>query len=412
MNPNTSIHRAGYVVPVNQPVIPNGAVVVKCDKVLACGPFAELGRDFPQAQIIDHGSGALLPGLVNAHIHLELSHLEELAKHPFIGSFPGWILQLIQLRDRLGAETHEARKAALETLHDQYKDGIAVLLDIGNTEIAQKLAGESEVHLLPYREHLGFTASRLQKNLEYLSKQAVQTYCSAHALYSTHIDLVLALKNRANILGHVFPIHCAESKAELDMFREGNGEMVAFLQQRGFWDDSFLSRVKGIQSPVAFLAANGVLDPGTLCVHCVQLDDDDIILLARAGAQVCLCPGSNQFLEVGQAPVEKILQAGILPALGTDSLASNPEISLWREMALLAAEHPLIPASTIFAMATLGGAQALGLGHEYGCIANGQKAHQLYVELPGSVNSDEELYQYLVHAQGDIHLEHMSERGL
>ncbi len=406
------IHRAGYVIPVTRPVIRNGGVLTDHEHVLACGPFAELYRDFPRARVIDHGSGVLLPGLINAHIHLELSHLYQLGRQPFIGSFPGWIMQLIRLREKFGAENDDAKTAALNVLVQQYSDGVVVMLDIGNTLIGQALAGQTPVQLLAYREHLGFTGSRLQQNLDHLDKQSELIFCSAHAPYSTHIDLIAALKNRADRLGHVFPLHVAESRAESTMFREGAGEMVEFLRQRGFWDDAFTARAGDFPTPVAFLAANGVLDGSTLCVHCVQVNDEDIALLAQTGAHVCLCPGSNRFLEVGSAPVEKFVKAGILPALGTDSPASNPEISLWREMTLLAEEHPRVPASTIVAMATLGGAQALGVEREYGCIAEGQKTHLLYVSLPGANYMDDELYEYLVHGNRNIKPEHASARGM
>ncbi len=102
------------------------------------------------------------------------------------------------------------------------------------------------------------------------------------------------------------------------------------------------------------------------------------------------------------APVEQFIAAGLLPALGTDSLASNSEISLWREMALLAEEHPCLSDAVIFSMATLGGARALGLERDYGAIAAGKRADLLYVELPVAVHTEEELLHFLVHGQREV----------
>ena len=123
------------------------------------------------------------------------------------------------------------------------------------------------------------------------------------------------------------------------------------------------------------------MDERTLCIHAVHVSEEEIDLLAAACAKVCLCPTSNRFLRVGRAPVRGYLERGILPALGTDSRASNPELSLWREMRVLAEENPELDPARIFAMATLGGAQALGLEADYGALAPGRKADILVVPL-------------------------------
>ena len=131
---------------------------------------------------------------------------------------------------------------------------------------------------------------------------------------------------------------------------------------------------------VGYLENLGILDDNTLCVHCVHLGDREIQLLAGTGTHVCLCPGSNRFLGVGTAPLEKILAAGILPALGTDSIASNPVLDLWQEMSILAEEHQSVDSATILAMATLGGAKALHRETDFGALAPGCRARFLHVE--------------------------------
>jgi len=105
-------------------------------------------------------------------------------------------------------------------------------------------------------------------------------------------------------------------------------------------------------------------------------------MLAEHGCKVCLCPGSNRFLRVGVAPLEMMLRCGLLPAIGTDSLASNEELDLWREMRILREDHPMISSSRILAMATIGGAQALGREQDFGVLASGRKAAFLNVDSP------------------------------
>jgi cytosine/adenosine deaminase-related metal-dependent hydrolase len=138
------------------------------------------------------------------------------------------------------------------------------------------------------------------------------------------------------------------------------------------------------------------------------VSDKEIELLQKTGSRVCLCPGSNRYLGVGRAPVTKYLQAGIIPGLGTDSLASNPELSIWREMRILAEDHPGIDVSDILTMATLGGAMALGLEQQAGTLAPGRVAEFLAVPLPDTVGSGTDVQDYLVRTGAGIHPEWIS----
>ena len=344
------LHSAPWVVPVDGPVIADGGVVIKEGRICAVDSLPALRQQFPQLDPIHHPLAALTPALVNAHIHVELSHLVELSKVPLATSFTGWIQQLLALRDQQGATGEQVEAAARQTAELQYQQGCSVLVDIGNTDTGQVLTSDFPGRLLAYREYLGLAAFTLEKNLQRLATETETTRCCGHAPYSTHPRLLQALKKRAKDLGHVFPLHVAEPKAESEMLAVGRGEMVDFIQDRGFWDGSFIAT--GRSGSIRYLHQLGLLDEQTLCVHAVHVDTEEIEILAGEGSKVCLCPGSNRFLQVGKAPVPQYLAAGLLPALGTDSLASNPQLSLWREMALLAEDHPGIDAEAIFAMAT------------------------------------------------------------
>ncbi len=248
------------------------------------------------------------------------------------------------------------------------------------------------------KEYLGLRASELAASLNNLKKEENQPdiHNTAHAPYSTHIELLRTLKNRALRSGQIFSIHTAESVAEHDMISQGKGEMRNFLEKRGFWDDSFQPTGKDQQGSISYLHQHSLLDKQTLCVHCVHVTNQEIDLLTETRAKICLCPGSNRYLGVGTAPVEDYLNKGILPALGTDSLTSNPELSLWREMRLLAEEHPGIQPKDILRMATLGGAEALGLEDQLGSLEAGKKANILIIEQLDHLQHASDLQEYLV----------------
>ncbi len=389
------IHRAPWLVPVARPVLATGAVAVAGGRILAVGEFAGLQAEYPGAAVRDHHGCALVPPLVNAHIHLELSHLAQPGPNTVPENFTAWIAGLLSRREQLGATGDNVAAAARQTLDQQYRSGVIALADIGNTDTIAKLAG-AEPRVLHFREFLGLTRNAARKNLAMLAGEPEQNRCTAHAPYSTHADLITGLKRRARKHGHLFPLHVAESKTESELVSSGGGELKKFLQQRGSWDDSFKPTGIDNSGSVQYLHQLGVLDERTLCVHCVHVSREEARLLADSRAQVCLCPGSNRFLGVGRAPADLFLQHGILPALGTDSLASNQELSLWREMRLLHEDHPDLDPVAIFAMATLGGATALGIEQDYGTLEPGKSADFLAIPLPGGIKAPGPLLSYLV----------------
>ncbi|WP_051305661.1 amidohydrolase family protein [Desulfogranum mediterraneum] len=409
MSPVT-IHQAPWVFPVGSPPLEQAGLAIRDGKILALGAEESLRAAYPAAALVAHPQSVLTPALVNAHIHLELSHLGELSAGEVLpSSFTAWVSSLIRLRDRVGATGAAVEEAAAATVLQQYASGVSVLADIGNTGVGQATVPAFNGRLYPFKEYLGFSSRGLDHNLARLEQEPAQVSCSAHAVYSTHADLLKALKTRAAHKGEILPIHVAEPLAEIEMIRRGRGEMVEFLSRRGFWEPVFPQQQPDpAQGTIAYLHGLGLLDSETLCVHAVHVEAEEIKLLVESGAKVCLCPGSNRFLQVGQAPVGAYLEAGLLPALGTDSVASNPELSLWREMQLLHQDHPALDPLDIFAMATLGGAQALGLEDRLGTLAPGCEADILAVPLPAALaggkaaGTPAEVARYLVSGGSSI----------
>jgi len=371
-------HRAPWLVtgvPGEFAPIADGAVVVSDGRIVAVGRFADC-RDRAGA-VVDHHGFVLVPALVNGHTHLELSALAELGQGATAaGDMPAWIGALLARRAELAAAGFDTGDAARAALAGLLASGCGLVADIGNDPASAALADASAVEVLFFYELLGLTRESEARALALLASLAEATSATPHAPYSVTPRLLLDLKKRCRRLGQPYSIHLAESRDEVALLADGSGGFPDFFRQRGVWDGSF--RPPGC-SPVAYLERLGVLDGQCLCVHCVQLDDADIDILARTRAKVCLCPGSNSFLGVGRPPTGKLLAAGILPALGTDSLASNPLLSIWREMRLLRAGEPGLDPATVFAMATRGGAEALGRGASHGRLGVGRSARLLAV---------------------------------
>ncbi len=394
--PTPALHRASWIVPVSQPVIEDGAVAVAGSRIIAVGDYRQMQKKYPDARRHNHDNRVLLPALVNAHTHLELSHIRIFSKNPSAG-FTGWIEQLITTREKQGATGPEAEKAAHAALMEQYERGVIALGDIGNTDIGLQAGSIFPGILVHFHEVLGRSPRTRRAILQKLRNAPDSMVYTVHAPYSTHPELIRSVKDRSRQLNHPFSIHVAEPDSENDMIRSGSGELFEFLLHRGFIEQSYTPPAPGDrQGSVHYLDSLGVLDRLTLCVHCIHVSRQEVQILAESGAKVCLCPGSNRYLNVGKAPVQLFLDHGILPALGTDSRASNPELSIWREMRLLKQENPGLYPSDILAMATMGGAAALGLAQDYGSLEPGRKSQFLALELPQGVDTEEAVLAFLV----------------
>jgi len=390
------LHHAPRVVPISHPVLIDGAVAVNNGRIIDVGPFADLQSKYPEARIAYHPGCVLLPPLINAHMHLELSHIRIPEETRAIRGFTDWIGKLLETRQQAGILGETVETAAREALREQSTFGVAGIGDIGNTDLGERLAENFTGLLLHFHEMLG-RSQKTRKNILFEIAVAEDSkHFTAHAPYSTHAELIQALKKRAGKLNHPFPIHTAEPPSESEMLSSGSGELFNFLMQLGFIDKSYRPPAEiDNQGSVRYLHKLGVLDRRTICVHCVHLADEEIQILADTKTRVCLCPGSNRYLQVGRAPVKKFLDHGILPALGTDSRASNPELSLWREMRILHEDNPGVQPEDILAMATLGGAEALGIDHDYGTLEKGKKAHFLAVMIPESVRAAKDIFSFL-----------------
>jgi len=379
-----SLYLAPWVVPISSPVIRDGAVAVEEGRILAVGKASSLRVRFVGARV-ENCQGVLLPGLVNAHVHLELSAYHQIPRPTVDQNFCDWIRALLQAKQSGEISPSLIAHAARQEFDQQHDAGTALLLDIGNIPPSPPTMVQPPLESAFLLELLGPDAKAEEQVLTRIANLPDSVAATAHAPYSTTAGIMTALKKRADRLAHVFSLHVAESMDEVELLQSGRGCFRRFLEERGAWDGRFpcpgMDGADGAGA-VGYLAAMGLLDAHLLCVHCVQVSEEEVRMLAERGSKVCLCPGSNRFLRVGVAPLELMLRYGLLPAIGTDSLASNEELDLWPEMRILREDHPGVSPALVLAMATLGGAQALGREQDFGSLAPGRKARLLHVDSP------------------------------
>jgi aminodeoxyfutalosine deaminase len=374
-----TIVSAPWVLPMTSPAVSDGAVAMAEGKILAVGKRRDILRCYP------HGrerrcSTVLMPGLVNAHCHLELSYLAGSLSPPPGAPLTVWIEKLLTCRRERQASREEITAAAIAALREQGENGTVLVADIGNDDSSElQQGGQGLPEVLPMLELLAPSHAAAGAALTRLAELDDSHVAAAHAPYSTTAEVLRAVKQRCRRLGQVFSVHCAESFAEVEFVRGGEGAFARFLRERGGGEEAFSFASHGFSGSVIYFQSLDLLDSATLLVHGVHLSGEELGVVAEHGSHVCLCPGSNRFLGVGRAPLPEMLAAGILPALGTDSLASNPSLDLWREMMLLAEDHPRVEPHLILAMATVGGAEALQRQADYGSLAPGLSSLMLEV---------------------------------
>jgi cytosine/adenosine deaminase-related metal-dependent hydrolase len=364
-----NVYSADWVLPIEGEPIENGAVGVESGRIAAVGTSDELGEG------TSFEDAVILPGLVNAHSHLEY------AVYGGFGdglAFGPWIQLHIERKARIAWEEFVAiaRLGAAECL----RSGITTIADGSFSGAAAYVAAELGLRGIVCLELFGTDLSQLEEahaKRSAFERELVRVGLSPHAPYSASPDLYREAyrETPAPLITHV-----AESDDELQYMLAGTGPIAAVTEIPS----------PGM-TPVRYLAREGLLRPATVAAHCVKVDADEIALLAEHDVAVAHCPRSNAILGCGIAPLRELLDAGIRVGLGTDSPASAPSFDFFDEMrtAVYAArarsESPeALSAKDALALATLGSASALGLDEEIGSLAPGKRADLTVVSLAGS----------------------------
>jgi len=365
--------QARYVFPVDGPPLHDAAVTISGPNIRAVGPPVS------GVPVHDLGHAAIIPGLVNAHTHLEFSGLAQ-PLDAGSGTFADWIRRVIDWRRQRPADVLKgvARPPIEHGLRENLHAGTTLVGEIA-TEAWRDVP--LPVDGVVFRELIGLRAAACRLQLElargHLSQagrlqQGWQVGISPHAPYTVHPDLLCEIARWSAQAGFPVAVHLAESREELQLLQRQEGPLVELLRELDAWDPAAIRAGTRPRDYLSVLArARRVL-----VVHGNYLDAEEIAYLGRQSARmsVVYCPRTHARFGHRPYPLAQMLAAGVNVALGTDSRASNPDLSLLAELRYLAARHPDLPPERALALATRNGAVALGRGQDCGTIRAGKRA--------------------------------------
>lgn len=397
--------RARVVVPVSQPPIDNGAVLVSGRRIRAVGPWRELARTSKQKPL-DLGDVALLPGLINAHCHLDYTDMAGQFHSP--RRFTDWI-KLI---------TAEKGQWSDDDFKTSWLRGAQMLERTGTTTVgdvealAKLLPGVWEstpLRVLSFLEMTGIRSRRqprvvLNEALECIAKlkhPRCKAWLSPHAPYSTLPELLKLAARTARRRRWRVTTHVAESDQEFEMFMHGQGHMHDWLKRNDRNNSDC-----GLGSPVQHMERCHALTPALLAIHANYLAPGDADLLGKHGVQVVHCPRSHAFFRHQAFPFEALTATGVNISIATDSLASvvqprrqKVELNLFEEMRAFARQFPSVSPEAILQMVTLNPARALGYAGKLGELRAGAFAD--LIALPVGRRS-ENVFETILHHTGHV----------
>jgi cytosine/adenosine deaminase-related metal-dependent hydrolase len=384
------ILRARVVLPVSGPPIEDGAVAIARSRITRVGRWSEFSRP-RRNKVVDLGDAVLLPGLVNAHCHLDYTDMA--GQFPPQKAFTDWIKLITTAKSEWSYS-----EFAASWLH-----GARMLVQTGTTtvgdiEVVPELLAEAwpatPLRVISFMEMTGVRSRRnprviLRETLDHIRslprRGRSRAALSPHAPYSTSPELMR--RSAAVSLRRHWPLctHVAESAQEFEMFLHARGDMFDWLRRNGRNMDDC-----GLGSPVQHLERSGALNQNLIAVHANYLTDADAARLGRRKVSVVHCPRSHAYFQHGKFPFRELARARVNLCLATDSLATvyrkprEPvELSLFDEMRAFTKTHPRLSPKTIVEMVTVNGARALGLAGKVGQLSPGAFADLITIPFAG-----------------------------
>jgi aminodeoxyfutalosine deaminase len=363
---------ASHIFPVSSEPIQNGTITIDDDGTI-------LNTEAGLQEGAEHYSGIICPGFINAHCHLELSHM--LAQVSENKGMTGFITELISKRTAFAEEI--IQKAISDSEEKMIRNGIVAVGDISNNNSTFSQKAKKNLIYHTFIEIFSMDPAKAEEifeNGKKLSAELEQAGLSGsivpHAPYTMSEELLKCINKEAAVSNGILTIHNQESEGESELFMSNSGVMYETFKAMGIKTE--LMRKTGINSLRSTLPH---LDNASklLLVHNTYTSKEDILWtlanisgLKTPGLFWCTCPNANIYIENRLPDYNAFIETNARMTIGTDSLASNWSLSILDELKTITKQYPSIPLQTLLTWATMNGAEFLGL-EQLGTIEKGKK---------------------------------------
>ncbi|HZZ73922.1 MAG TPA: amidohydrolase family protein [Pirellulales bacterium] len=397
--------KARYLFPIDRQPLQDGYLTVRD------GRISEIQTQKPAGESLDLGNVAILPGFVNPHTHLEFSELAHPLGRPGM-SFPDWIRAVVERRRAISDRDEPAIRQGLA---ESTAAGVTTLGEIATSEAWRAMGPEYPLDLLVFRELLGMREDRRDAltqlatdHLDAVAKTASPASgrlasqrfpgLAPHAPYSVHSRVIQRAMRLSRDRGFPIALHLAESREEIQLLEAQEGPLVELLEEFAGWDpDSIPPHTR----PLDYLA---MVAPAqrSLIIHGNYLEEEEMDFLAARAERMTLvyCPRTHAYFQHAPYPLVELLERGVQMAVGTDSRASNPDLSILTELRFLADRHPQIPLAIVLKLGTLNAARSLGLDPFVGSLSPRKWANLAIVPLPDRDAADP--HELLLHSNEPV----------
>jgi cytosine/adenosine deaminase-related metal-dependent hydrolase len=384
----TTLLLADWIAPMDQPILRDAGIAFRDGIILSVGSANQLRRQHSGATITRLPETVLLPGLVNAHVHLELSTH---TPGPPPKSFVDWLLKLIPRQPQTPRELQTQTGAAVtEGINQCLRFGVMTVGDISRLcSITRPLLKNSSLRVMSFGEVLAMAQRRgvLEERLASAAETTEQADrlhvgISPHSPYSVEAHGYRRCLEVARSRSMPLATHLAESADEAEFLASHSGPFRQLWNELGAWDDQVPTFAGG---PIRFAQSLGLLDYPTVLAHVNYCDDEELALLARGKASVVYCPRTHAYFGHPPHRWRDILAAGVNVALGTDSTVSSPDLNLVDDLRLIHRLAPDVPADILWELATIRAARALGLDQKVGSLTPGTAADIVAFRNKGAV---------------------------
>lgn len=362
---------ANYIFPVTSKPLKNG--IVEIDDQGKILNIIDTEGAISESRNLEFYNGVLTPGFVNSHCHLELSELKNVLEEK--RGLPFFIQQMFEYRKQ--SKTNRTFQAIEDADESMVQNGIVAVGDIVNTNTTIETKRKSKIYYHSFVEISGLGTdyrerfNTAKKRYDEFFEQGLASSIVPHAPYSVSVDLFRLIKDEAVRQGSILSIHNQESKDENELFLSGAGNLLKTFKNLGIDLSSWKAQGKtSLRTIMNFLPTKNHL----LFVHNVYSTNNEIQQVSKTfpNSFFVFCPLSNLFIENKLPDINSFLDFSDKITLGTDSLASNKSLSILNEMKQIHKVYPTIAFDKLLQWASLNGAKALNIGHQYGSLEKGK----------------------------------------